>query len=99
MLSKPRRGVLAHGCGAGWRDAFLLCAGSTLVRETKPSFPARIRAIRDELAATGAIEEAGPLLRLTRDHIFASPSAAAAFVLGVSANGKHNWQPEDAARR
>lgn len=94
VLDKPRRHVRAHGYEAPDGKGFVLCAGALLVKETRPSFPGRIRAIREALGAEGAIEDLGTLLRLTRDHRFASSSAAAAFVLGVSANGKHNWQPE-----
>lgn len=94
-LSKPRRGIRAYGYPVPGGRGFVLCAGAVLVKQTRPSFPTRIRAIREALREEGAIEDTGAVLRLTRDHTFASSSAAAAFVLGVSANGKHNWKREE----
>lgn len=91
VLERLRRGIQASGYHTGHRSEFLVEAGATLAKELKPSLLPRIRAIRDELWAAGAIEDAGAVLRLKRDHVFHSTSSAAAFVLGGSANGVHNW--------
>ena len=94
VLERPRAGIRAYGYHTGCRTEFVVQAGATLAKEIKPSLLPRIRAIRDELLAVGAITDAGSVLVLNRDHVFHSTSSAAAFVLAVSANGIHNWQPE-----
>ena len=91
VLERPRRGIKASGYHTGTRTEFLVQMGSTLEKELRPSLLPRIRAIRDELWASGGIENAGAVLLLTRNQVFHSTSSAAAFVLGVSANGIHNW--------
>lgn len=93
VLSRPSAGIRAYGYHTGYRTEFLVQAGATLAKQITPSLLPRIRAIRDELLAVGAITDAGSVLVLTRDHVFHSTSSAAAFVLAVSANGIHNWKP------
>ena len=95
LLERPRRGIRAVGYHTGYRTEFLVEAGATVAKELKPSLLPRIRAIREELMQVGALEDMGAVLRLTRDQVFHSTSSAAAFVLGVSANGIHNWMKRD----
>lgn len=94
VLERPRAGIRAYGYHTGCRTEFVVQAGATLAKEIKPSLLPRIRAIRDELLAVGAITDAGSVLVLKRDHVCHSTSSAAAVVLAVSAHGLWKWQPD-----
>lgn len=50
---------------------------------------------REVLVAAGVLREDGETYVFDRDHLFPSPSAAAAAVLGRSANGRVEWRAED----
>lgn len=56
--------------------------------------------LRTKLEQDGTLVPApdGLTMRFTRDHVFASPSAAAAIVAGRSANGRAEWQVQGARR-
>jgi hypothetical protein len=49
--------------------------------------------LREKLAEDGTLAPAmdGKSMRFVRDHVFASPSAAAAVVVGRNSNGRHEW--------
>jgi len=54
------------------------------------------KALREKLLQDGTIApNGGSSLRFTHDHVFASPSAAAAVVLGRNANGRIEWKTQD----
>lgn len=55
------------------------------------------RKLRDRLEAEGALKATkdGKAMYFPSDHVFASPSAAAAVVLGRSANGRLEWRARD----
>jgi hypothetical protein len=61
--------------------------------ESMPTWAANLR---DTLIQSGALVpvEGGESLRLTTDHVFNSPSAAAAVLLGRSAAGPIEWKAE-----
>ena len=52
------------------------------------------KVLRDKLVREGAIVAAhdGSAMRFARDQVFASPSAAAAVVVGRTANGRNDWK-------
>jgi hypothetical protein len=52
------------------------------------------KVLRERLAREGVIVHAADSdnMRFARDHVFASPSAAAAVVVGRSANGRNDWK-------
>ena len=52
------------------------------------------KALREKLAQEGAIvpDHDGRTMRFARDQVFASPSAAAAVVVGRTANGRNDWK-------
>jgi hypothetical protein len=67
-------------------------AGSKFRLVATPGAPANAVALRDELIeGKKLIQDAGSL-RLTEDHVFTSPSAAAGAVLGTSASGPYEWK-------
>ncbi len=52
------------------------------------------KVLREKLVREGAIVPApgGRMMRFARDEVFASPSAAAAVVVGRTANGRNDWK-------
>ncbi|MFI6573596.1 GIY-YIG nuclease family protein [Nocardia fluminea] len=48
--------------------------------------------LREKLEHDGTLVPDGPAMRFTRNHVFASPSAAAAIVVGRAANGRKDWR-------
>jgi hypothetical protein len=52
------------------------------------------KVLREKLVREGAIVPGhdGRTMRFARDHVFASPSAAAAVVVGRTANGRNDWK-------
>lgn len=84
----------AEGTGAETDEGFLVKEGAfarALVVESMPSWAA---AIRHALVDSGVLVPVGGQnkLRLSADHLFASPSAAAAVLLGRSAAGPLEWK-------
>ena len=68
-------------------NQFVVCKGSEFSITETPSCPVHIRKHRKELMDEGKVQ-AG---RFTEDVPFSSPSAAAACVIGGSANGRKMW--------
>jgi hypothetical protein len=88
LLLRSQR-VTARG-----RDAtggFTVHAGSTASPTVAPSASSGVRALRDELVAQGVLAVQGEQLIFAEDYVFASPSTAAAVVLGREANGRTEW--------
>jgi hypothetical protein len=50
------------------------------------------KGLRESLERDGTLASAGEAMRFTHDQVFASPSAAAAVILGRSANGRKDWK-------
>ncbi len=59
---------------------------------TVPSFPKGFDTLRDELVNSETIIEEQEKLILSEDILFSSPSAAAAVIMGRSANGLLEWK-------
>lgn len=70
--------------------------GARARTQTVESIPAWAANLRETLIQSGALVpvDGGASLRLTTDHIFNSPSAAAAALLGRSAAGPIEWKDE-----
>ncbi len=66
--------------------------GSEVADSTVSSFPKGFNALRDELIDSEVIKEADGKLVFQTDYLFSSPSAAAAIVMGRSANGLIEWK-------
>lgn len=73
---------------------FVVLAGSH-ARKPKASFPDYSKAIRLELESTGVLVRKDGKEVFAVNHAFASPSAAAQIVMGVSANGRILWKLAD----
>ena len=77
----------------------MVFTGALARTETVESMPGWAANLRESLVQSGALVlvEGGASLRLSTDHVFKSPSAAAAVLLGRSAAGPIEWK--DAAGR
>lgn len=87
LLSGPD----AEGRGEFSAEGFVVRAGSKARRDIAPS-GRNIALVHRRLLADGVLEDADEQLRFARDHLFKSPSGAAAAVLGRTANGWTSWK-------
>ncbi|MGH2661966.1 MAG: GIY-YIG nuclease family protein [Actinomycetota bacterium] len=87
------KGRNAHARGRESSDGrFLVEAGATGPKSVVASAPSHVSAVRDRLLKETVLTEKGDVLLLTKDYEFTSPSAAAAVLLGRSANGLTEWK-------
>ena len=87
----------AEGRGRRTPDGFVVLKGSTAVlreRRSAKKWP-YLTVIRNQLIADGTLEEKGGFYKFTKDYEFSSPSAAAAAIVGGSANGLLEWKTAD----
>ncbi|MGY4515209.1 GIY-YIG nuclease family protein [Lysobacter sp. HA18] len=83
----------AEARGIYTNEGFVVLAGSTARAEAVSSFqPTGYYRQREQLIQEGALAAEGARLRFVRDTLFKSPSAAAACVLGRTANGPLEWR-------
>ena len=94
QLFLKSKGILAEGFES--EDGFVVKRGATAVTTTVPSIPAFVAALRDDLMTTGLLEKRNDeFFELTQDYEFTSPSAAAAFLMGSSINGRDVWKTQN----
>lgn len=74
---------------------FVVLAGSKARIKTTTTIPRGTAAMRQTLLDTGVLREDGNFLLFTSDYSFTSASAAAATVIGASANGRILWKLPD----
>ena len=90
LILKGARG--ASGRGKRTSDGFVVFKGSELSQSIVPSFPKGFNALREELLQSDSVSEDASGLKLAEDYLFSSPSAAAAVLMGRSANGLIEWK-------
>lgn len=83
---------VANGQGTRVSDGFVVFKGSEIANETVPSFPKGFNTLREELIDNEIIKDIDNMLIFQSDYLFSSPSAAAAVVMGRSANGLVEWK-------
>jgi hypothetical protein len=90
------QGPQALGEGSETEEGFVVFTGALARRQTVESMPGWAANLRDTLTQSGTLVpvEGGESLRLTTDHVFNSPSAAASVLLGRSAAGPIEWKDE-----
>lgn len=94
LLFLTRKGINAKGILREDGQLQVLRASTVVVEET-PSFSHHpYKPLRDDLIKIGKIAKDGKTFRFVSDYTFSSPSAAAAIILGNSANGKIEWKDE-----
>ena len=75
-------------------DFVVLAGAKARVRETS-SIPRGTKALRQTLLESGVLKSEDDFLNFTSDYSFSSASAAAATVIGASANGRILWKLPD----
>lgn len=78
--------------GALTNEGLVVFEGSCVSSEVRDSLSHGYRKIREKLLNDGVIVDVGNQLKFSRSHIFASPSQAAAIIVGYAINGRHNWK-------
>ncbi len=89
------KGKNAQAVGEPVEGGFVVREGSTARKEVVPSAVDFMTPVRSQLLADGVVIEEDGKLRFTKDHVFDSPSGAAAAVLGRSSNGWVAWKLAD----
>lgn len=84
------RGADARGVAVA--DGFAVLKGSSIATTTVPSMSPSLVQLRTGLIEKGIINSQ---FQFTKDHIFTSPSLAAAVVMGRNANGRTEWKTID----
>ncbi|QOR62816.1 GIY-YIG nuclease family protein [Sulfurovum sp. ST-21] len=87
---KSARGANAQGQQTS--DGFVVLKDSEIASSTVDSYPDGWKNSRQELIDNGTIIEKNGKLIFSKDYLFNSPSAAAAIVMGRSANGLMEWK-------
>lgn len=90
LYIKAARG--ANAVGKRVSDGFVVFNNSEIALDTVPSFPKGFNTLREELLESALIKENNGKLVFVSDYLFSSPSAAAAVVMGRSANGLIEWK-------
>jgi len=90
------KGKKANAKGEYTEDGLVVFAGSISNRQEANSMHTFMIAIRHELSKDGVLEVIdNDTLRFTKNHVFPSPSQAAAIVLARNANGWLEWKYPD----
>ena len=76
-------------------EGIVVLAGSDVASDVQASLSMGYRSLRDGLIASGVITQDGGKYKFTRDHLFPSPSQAAAVVVGYSINGRDAWKTKE----
>lgn len=85
----------ARAEGEDQPGGFLVFAGSLARKNETPTLQLLTRDLRRRLIKEGRLVAEGQSLRLTHDHLFSSPSTAAACFLARSANGRTEWKDSE----
>lgn len=89
-MIKAARGADARA--AVTNEGIVVLKGSRAAASTVPSVPVWVQNARNHLVESKIIEIHNNEWRFVKDHVFSSPSAAAAVVLGRAANGLTEWK-------
>lgn len=90
LYIKAARGADAQGQQTS--DGFVVYQGSEVATTTVNSYPDTMHKLRSKLIEEKVIIEENEKMVLRTDYLFSSPSAAAAIVMGRSANGLVEWK-------
>jgi Domain of unknown function (DUF4357) len=87
-------GAETNAEGRETSDGLVVYQGSLARVESVPSikYYKKVIELRESFVEEGLFVAEGKSMRLTQDYLFASPSTAAAVLLGRSANGRVEWR-------
>jgi len=85
----------ANASGQSTNEGFVVFKDSSIANSTTNSFPKNWLKLREELFEQGILIEKENNLKFNKDYLFTSASAAAAIVMGRSANGLTEWKLSD----
>lgn len=89
------KGKSAFAEGEYTEDGLVIFSGSTCNLKETPTAGSWIVGMRKNLVEKGVLIESNNVYEFTSDHVFSSPSAAAAVVLARRANGWIEWKFKD----
>ena len=78
-------------------EGIVVLANSEAASAVRNSLSVGYRALRERLISSGVLIESGSKLKFAKDHLFGSPSQAAAVIVGYSINGRDNWKTPNGA--
>lgn len=87
--------VAARGANAKGQltnEGFVVLKDSEIANSITNSFPKNWKSLRENLIEDQTVQQFGEKLVFSKDCLFSSPSAAAAIVMGRSANGLTEWK-------
>jgi Domain of unknown function (DUF4357) len=91
---------VSRGCRQGVSCVFHAAVLSRLGKKDEaPICAASTKAMRAELRQQKILHDNGGSLVFTKDHLFSSPSQAAAVILARTANGRIEWRTTDGLSR
>ena len=85
----------AQGKGRETSQGFKVFAGSVARSDEVESIHGWTHDLRSDLLENGVLNSTDKGLVFTQDYVFKSPSAAAAVLVGRSANGREEWRSAD----
>lgn len=82
---------------SGFEDpkGFVVTQGSQMINETVPTISQSTVSMRNDLIQQDVVTQDGQDYRFCQNHVFTSPSTAAAVVMGRTANGRIEWKTKD----
>ena len=89
------KGKNAKAEGKFIEDGLVVFSGSTCNKDLSKSSQGWLSKMRKQLIESDVLKLEDNVYRFTSNHIFSSPSAAAATVLARSANGWNKWKSKD----
>lgn len=76
-------------------EGIVVLADSDAAQNSKPSLTSGQLAIRNALVESGVVVQSGSKYKFSKNHLFRSPSEAAAMIVGYSINGRECWRLPD----
>lgn len=73
-------------------EGIAVLAGSKGRAKEQGSMPTSYKALREKLIRAGTVQVTGEWIVFLEDHLFSSPSSAAAVLVGASINGRDAWR-------
>lgn len=84
-----------HARGVRTDEGMVVLEGSESSATTYKSLTGSMAAIRQVLISSGTLASSEKKLKMTKNHLFKSPSQAAGVLAGYSINGREYWKLED----